>query len=291
MRRTARGRSRTSRPEDRGRSAGCTAGACSDPRGPGASRRSRRARRPLPSLGSSSVHVTRVSSPGNGPAAVDYCAYPDHDSALSAPDQVAGVVLAAGLSTRMGRNKLLLEVGGEPVVARAVHSARDAGLEPVLVVVGHEAERVRAAIADVQVTTVTNPDPEHGIHTSVRVGVQALAARPDAPGAAVVMLADMPLVSSAMVRRLVDGWRAARPQPPLVISLYGDVVAPPILYGAPLFAELGSLDGDGCGKRVVKRHRAEALEVHWPPWALADLDEPADVVRVERLLGRALELS
>ena len=105
------------------------------------------------------------------------------------------------------------------------------------------------------------------------------------------MLGDMPLVSSAMVRRLVDGWLASRSHRSLVISLYGEVVAPPILYGAPLFAELRSLDGDGCGKRVVKRHRAEALEVHWPPWALADLDEPDDLVRVERLLGRALELS
>ena len=68
--------------------------------------------------------------------------------ALIASDQVAGVVLAAGLSTRMGRNKLLLELGGEPVVARAVRGARDAGLDPVLLVVGHEAERVRSAIAD-----------------------------------------------------------------------------------------------------------------------------------------------
>src|SRR5262245_14605842 len=118
----------------------------------------------------------------------------------------------------MGRNKLLLEVGGEPLVARALGSARDAGLDPVLVVVGHEADRVRAAIADLAVTTVTNPEPARGIHTSLRVGFQALAAHPDEPEAAVVMLADMPLVSSAMVRRLVDGWRASRSHPSLVIS-------------------------------------------------------------------------
>jgi molybdenum cofactor cytidylyltransferase len=210
---------------------------------------------------------------------------------LSAADQVAGVVLAAGLSTRMGRNKLLLEVAGEPVVTRAVRSARDAGLDPVLVVVGHGGDRVRAAIADLPVTTLANPDPARGIHTSLRIGFEALAERPDEPGAAVVMLGDMPLVSSAMVRRLVDGWRASPSHPSLVISLYGEVVAPPILYSAPLFAELRALDDEGCGKRVVKRHRAEALEVHWPPWALADLDEPDDLDRAERLLGRALDLS
>jgi molybdenum cofactor cytidylyltransferase len=210
---------------------------------------------------------------------------------LSAPDQVAGVVLAAGLSTRMGRNKLLLELGGEPVVARAVRSASDAGLDPVLIVVGHDADRVRAAIAHLPAATVTNPQPAHGIHSSLRIGFEALAGQPHEPGAAVVLLGDMPLVSSTMVRRLVERWRASRLRPSLVISLYGEVVAPPILYGAPLFAELRSLDDDGCGKRVVKRHRTEAVEVHWPPWALADLDEPDDLARVEGLLGRTPELA
>jgi len=209
---------------------------------------------------------------------------------LSASDQVAGVVLAAGLSTRMGRNKMLLELGGEPLVARAVRTACDAGLDPVLVVVGHDADRVRDAIADLPVATVANPDPARGIHSSLRIGFEAFAERAEEPRAAVVLLGDMPLVSSAMVRRLVERWRASQIHPSLAISLYGDVVAPPILYDAQLFAELRSLDGDGCGKRVVKRHRAEALEVHWPPWALTDLDEPDDLVRVERLLGRVLEL-
>src|SRR5262249_18632727 len=190
----------------------------------------------------------------------------------------------------MGRNKLLLELGGEPVVARAVRGARDAGLDPVLLVVGRESERVRAAIPDLPVTTVVNPEPARGIHSSLRAGFEALAERRDVPAAAVVLLGDMPLASPAMVRRLVDGWRASRVHP-LVISVYGDVVAPPILYGASLFAELRLLDDEGCGKRVVKRHRAAALEVHWPSWALADLDEPGDLARVESLLGRAPELA
>src|SRR5262245_20725087 len=190
----------------------------------------------------------------------------------------------------MGRNKLLLDLGGEPVVARAVRGARDAGLDPVLFVVGHESERVRAAIPDLPVTTVVNPEPARGIHSSLRAGFEALAEHRDVPAAAVVLLGDMPLVSPAMVRRLVDRWRASRVHP-LVISVYGGVVAPPILYRASLFAELRSLDDEGCGKRVVKRHRAAALEVHWPSWALADLDEPGDLARVESLLGRFLELA
>jgi CTP:molybdopterin cytidylyltransferase MocA len=72
-----------------------------------------------------------------------------------------------------------------------------------------------------------------------------------------------------------------------VLSTYGEVLAPPTLYGRALFAELRALAGDGCGRRVVKRHRAEALEVEWPVSALADLDEPADIegarARMEQL--------
>jgi molybdenum cofactor cytidylyltransferase len=204
-------------------------------------------------------------------------------------DRTAGVVLAAGLSTRMGRNKLLLPLDGEPLVTRAVRTAVAAGLDPVLVVVGHEAARVRAAVDHLPVTAVENPDPARGMHTSLRCGFDALATAPGPPPAgAVVLLGDMPLVSPAMVRRLVERWRAAAA--PLAISVYGDVVAPPILYGAALFAELRALDGHGCGKRVIRRHRAAALELAWPSWALHDLDEPGDLARLADLLPRAPEL-
>ena len=207
---------------------------------------------------------------------------------MSAAPRVAGVVLAAGLSTRMGRNKQLLMLDGEAVVARAVRTAFAAGLSPVLLVVGHEAELVRGAVGSQPIIAVENPDPARGIHSSLRTGFAALAAHAAGVEAAVVILGDMPLVTAAMVKRLVEQWHSRRA--PLAISLYDDVVAPPILYDASLFTELATLEDEGCGKRVVKRHRAEAIEARWPAWALADLDEPEDVARAEQLLARAQEL-
>jgi len=102
-----------------------------------------------------------------------------------------------------------------------------------------------------------------------------------------VMLADLPFVTAAMLRELVSRWRGE----PLVVSLFGDVVAPPILYARPLFPELCALDGDGCGKRVIEQHRAQAAVVCWPKSALQDLDVPADLERVRAELLRRIGLA
>ena len=197
--------------------------------------------------------------------------------------RVAGVVLAAGTSSRMGRNKLFLPLGGISVLRRAVAAARGAGLDPVLVVLGHESDRALAELQGLPCTPVINEEYARGMNTSVRAGISAV---PDDASGAVVMLADMPFVTAGMVRGLVERYRSS--ETPLVVSTYGDVLAPPILYGRALFPELRALDGDGCGKRVVKAHREEAVEVAWDPVALADLDVPEDVERVRtRMEGGA----
>jgi molybdenum cofactor cytidylyltransferase len=192
---------------------------------------------------------------------------------------VAGVVLAAGSSSRMGVNKLVLPLGGTTVLRRAVATASDAGLDPVLVVLGHEAERARAELAGLACTPVVNPDHARGINTSLRAGIRAV---PEGAAGAVVLLADMPFVTAEMVRTVVARFRAG--DAPLVISCYGEVLAPPTLYGRELFPELGALEGEGCGKRVMKRHRARAVEVAWPEAVLGDLDVPADVERARAAL-------
>lgn len=189
--------------------------------------------------------------------------------------RVAGVVLAAGASRRMGQDKLYLRLEGETLLRRAARRAAAAGLDPVLVVVGRDPDRAEAELAHLACAAVRNPEPERGMNASLRRGIGAV---PEDAAAAVVALADMPLVTSAMLADLVARWRADGA--PLVVSDYGGVLAPPMLYGRRLFPELGELDGDGCGKRVVKRHREEAATIARAPAALADLDEPADWERI-----------
>lgn len=193
---------------------------------------------------------------------------------------VAGVVLAAGSATRMGRNKLLFELDGETLLRRVVGRASGAGLDPVIVVLGHEAERARTELAGLSCTTVVNPDHAKGINRSLRTGIAHV---PERARAAVVMLADMPFVTSRMVARLVSSYRESTA--PLVISAYGDVNAPPMLYDRALFSELQQMSGEGCGRQVVRRHRHEAVSVSWPEAALRDIDVPEDYERIKAELA------
>ncbi len=190
-------------------------------------------------------------------------------------DQVAGVVLAAGESTRMGRNKLLLPLDGETLLRRIVRGAAVAGLDPVVVVLGHEAEKALAELTDLPCLAVVNPDHARGVRGSVRSG---LAALPASVRAVIVLLADMPFVTPAMITTLVRRYRESGA--PLVTSDYGGVDAPPRLYDRSLFPELVDGEDAGCQKSVVRRHRNEALTVSWPAEALADLDAPGDYERV-----------
>lgn len=187
--------------------------------------------------------------------------------------RVAGVVLAAGSSTRMGRNKLLLPIAGEAVIRRAVRTALEAGLDPVVVVLGHEAEEVMAELSGLPCVAVVNADHARGVGTSLRAGVAAASAEARA-GAAVVLLADMPFVTASSIRKVAATWRAG--PAPLVLSRYGEIDAPPTLYDRSLFLELLALGEGHCGKRVVRRHADEAAVVLAPAETLRDIDFAED---------------
>lgn len=189
---------------------------------------------------------------------------------------VAGVVLAAGASIRMGRNKLLFRLAGETLLRRAVRNALASGLDPVIVVVGHESEHAVEELAGLEIIPVFNSEHARGINRSLNAGIAAV---PDGACAAVVLLADMPMVTDHMIRALVERFRES--DAPVVVSDYAGVQAPPTLYSRSVFPELGALEGEGCGKQVVRRHADEAAVVSWPAAALADVDRPEDFEKLE----------
>ena len=189
---------------------------------------------------------------------------------------VAGVLLAAGTSSRMGSNKLLFELEGESILRRAAKRALAGGLSPLLVVLGHQSDKAARELEGLPCQWALNPLYEQGINSSLKSGIMAVMPKAQA---AMVLLADMPFVTPEMIAAMIDRYRTT--EAPLVISDYDGVNAPPMLYDRSLFNELLMMTGEGCGRQVVKRHRDEAEVLPWPVSALADLDMPEDYARVK----------
>ena len=190
------------------------------------------------------------------------------------PGEVAGILLAAGASARMGTDKLLLRLHGMTLVRRGAITAAAAGLDPVVVVVRRDAGRLGLELDGLAVRTQPVVG-DRGIADSLRAGIEAV---PAAAAAAVVLLGDMPLVTPLMIAELVQVYRGG--QCPIVASDYEGVVAPPALYDHSLFPELQALTGDSAGKEVIERHRNDVCLVRRPRSALQDVDLPSDFERL-----------
>lgn len=199
---------------------------------------------------------------------------------------VVGVVLAAGRSRRLGQPKQLVAFGARALVwhtTRALLAARPGGGVLVVTPPGQLGERVRAALADLDVQYAECGRPELGISESFRTGIAAL------PGAdaACFVLGDMPLVTFTMHRAVLDAY--ADTGAPLVLARYGrtaehdGVRAPPHLFRADLFSEFEQT-GDHGPRHLIRAHAAQAVWVDLPALALTDLDTPDDIVRMRGLL-------
>lgn len=191
---------------------------------------------------------------------------------------IAAVVLAAGTSSRMGRQKLLLPVeGGRSLVRLSVERVLAAGLDDVVVVLGRDAEAVAVALDGLPVQTVFNPRFADGQSTSVRAGLDALT-----PGAEAVVIAlgDQPLPDPGLVGQLVAAFRASGR--PIVVPRYRDGRGNPVLFAASLLDELRGVEGDVGGRTVVARDPARVAEVPVDAPMPPDVDTWSDY---ERLRG------
>lgn len=189
-------------------------------------------------------------------------------------ESVAGVILAAGASRRLGRSKQLLLWRGKPFIYHVARTALDAGLAPTVVVTGAEADDVRAALEGVPVEIVHNPHWAEGQSTSVRAGLQAL---PPQATAAVFLLADQPHIPVELVRALVE--RHAQARSPIVAPMIEGKRGNPVLFDRAVFPDLMSLQGDAGGRQVFSRY--PTANVLWnDPRPLLDVDTLEDYERL-----------
>jgi len=199
--------------------------------------------------------------------------------------RVAAVILAAGRSTRMGGpNKLLAEIGGRPLVRIAAEEALASRARPVIVVTGHQRDKVEAALAGLEVQLAHNPDFADGLSTSVKTGLSAVPADIDG---AIVCLGDMPQVRAPLIEKLVaafDPERGALVVVPTIDGKRGN----PVVWSRRFFPELMTLDGDIGARNVIGRYPEAVIEVPLTDTAaLIDVDTPEALNRVKAELEGA----
>ena len=190
-------------------------------------------------------------------------------------EPIAGIVLAAGESTRFGEPKQLLDWRGQPFVRAVAKNALDAGLSPVVVVTGASVERVVAAIKGLDVEVVRNDEWKSGQGSSIKAGILSLIQPPSSRaqdvGGAIFLLADQPQVTASVVRALVE--KHAEGLYPIVAPMVMDRRANPVLFDRATFSDLLTLEGDVGGRAIFHKHRVEYL-----PWhddrLLLDVDTP-----------------
>ncbi len=185
---------------------------------------------------------------------------------------IAALVLAAGRSTRMGgSNKLLAEIGGRPLVRIAAEQALVSRAKPVIVVTGHERERVEAALKGLPVRLVHNPDFAQGLGGSLRAGIAAVPAEADG---AIVCLGDMPQVDAALIDRLIAAFapeQGALAVMPTIDGKRGN----PVLWSRRFFPDLMAIEGDVGARHLISRYAEAVVEVPVTgKAALVDVDTP-----------------
>jgi molybdenum cofactor cytidylyltransferase len=188
---------------------------------------------------------------------------------------IAAIVLAAGLSRRMGRPKLLLPIEGRPVLRITVEDVLAAGVEPVVVVTGTEHRELVDALAGLPVTLVNNPSPEAGQASSIRIGVGAL---PPITEGVLIVLGDQPFVPSGVVAGLLAAFRATGKA--VVAPRYRDGRGNPVLFSRETFAELRNISGDQGARSVVERDPSRVALVDFDLPMPQDVDTPEDYARL-----------
>ena len=194
---------------------------------------------------------------------------------------IAGIVLAAGASRRLGRPKQLLPLGGRPLLAWALDAARGARLDQLVLVLGHEAESIQGFVNHADFDIVLNERYAEGMSRSLRLGLEA--ARSDIE-AAVVLTGDQPFIEAAHIIALSHAWKKSGES--MIATDFGDYVGSPMLLGRAMWPLVEEIGGDQGARALLKGRRESVLTVAaGDSRAALDVDTEEAYATARRLAG------
>jgi molybdenum cofactor cytidylyltransferase len=190
---------------------------------------------------------------------------------------IAAIIVAAGASSRLGQPKQLVMVDGQPLLQRTVRCAREAGAEPVFVVLGAYSDVIEKAIDFGTAKIVMNHDWEEGLASSIRAGVTAVNARTEAAGV-LLMTCDQPRVMATHLRKMIKVFDT-RLQTAMIASVYGGTRGVPVLFPRVLFPDLLALRGDKGARGLLATASLPVVEVQFEGGEV-DIDRPEDLMEL-----------
>ncbi|MEH2039691.1 nucleotidyltransferase family protein [Nostoc sp.] len=200
---------------------------------------------------------------------------------------IAIMILAAGASTRMGTPKQLLLYQGRSFLQYITEIAIASVCQPVVVVLGANAEQIHPQIKQLPVRVVKNSDWACGMSTSIKSGIELLNNLPQKIEAVVITLCDQPFVSPQIINQLVDTYYSTKK--PIIACEYGDTLGVPALFSQTFFSELAALKETSGAKKVINHNVNEVFSIPFPLGDI-DIDTPKDYEQLLSITKRPTQI-
>lgn len=194
----------------------------------------------------------------------------------------AAVVLAAGRSERMGKNKLLLRLGGKRLIEHNLDALEASNVDEIVVVLGHEPEEILAALNYrlKNIRIVTNKEYEDGMSSSFKTGLK----QTKNAEACLLVLGDQPILDYQLINEMIKLMENKTGTALVVSPVHEGKKGHPLLFSKELFKEIKDLKKNETIRDIVHRHSDALLMIESDEWTLTDIDTPIDFKKVERLL-------
>lgn len=197
--------------------------------------------------------------------------------------KIGAVILAAGISKRMGCPKLLMPLHGKPLITYPIKCAATANLTPIVVVAGQHIQQIKSVTNDMpEIQYVWNENYAKGMSSSLKAGIHCINGQVDA---AFIFLGDQPFVPPEVIHALIKEYKSYRAKEIRIVRPeYKDTPGHPVLIDAKLFPAFLSITGDQGGKQIIKRHKETLRSVTFnqPLWGM-DIDTESDFHHLKAL--------